>query len=209
MKINEIFYSIQGEGKWTGLPNIFIRTSGCNLRCSFCDTKYAYDDGKEMSIDEILSQISKHPCKYICITGGEPLLQKETSDLIDALIKREYKICLETNGSITVEKLSNKKSLIISLDIKCPSSNMHKKNYLKNIFFLRKEDQLKFVIKDKDDFDYAKKLVNKYKPICTVFFQPLWGTNPSELANWIIKDDLDVKLGLQLHKIIWGDARGI
>ena len=98
MKINEIFYSIQGEGKWTGLPNIFIRTSGCNLRCSFCDTTYAYDDGKEMSIDEISSQISKYPCKYICITGGEPLLQKEILNLIDFLIKRNYKICIETNG---------------------------------------------------------------------------------------------------------------
>lgn len=205
MEINEIFYSLQGEGRWTGLPNIFIRTSGCNLRCSFCDTTYAYDDGKEMSIDKILSQISKYPCKYICITGGEPLLQNETLELIDLLLKRNYKICLETNGSINIEKLSNKKSLIISLDIKCPSSNMHEKNYFKNISLLRKDDQLKFVIKDKDDYNYAKKIVNEYKPICMVFFQPVWGTNPEELANWITTDGLDVKIGLQLHKIIWGD----
>lgn len=207
MKINEMFYSLQGEGKWTGLPNIFIRTSGCNLRCSFCDTKYAYEDGKEMSIDEILGQISKYPSKYICITGGEPLLQNETLELIDVLLKRNYKICLETNGSINIEKISNKKSLIISLDIKCPSSNMHEKNYFKNISLLRKDDQLKFVIKDKDDYNYAKKIVNEYKPICMVFFQPVWGTNPDELANWITTDGLDVKLGLQLHKIIWGDRR--
>lgn len=205
MEINEIFYSLQGEGRWTGLPNIFIRTSGCNLRCSFCDTTYAYDDGKEMSIDKILSQISKYPCKYICITGGEPLLQNETLELIDVLLKRNYKVCLETNGSINIEKLSNKKSLIISLDIKCPSSNMHEKNYFKNISLLRKDDQLKFVIKDKDDYNYAKKIVNEYKPICMVFFQPVWGTNPEELANWITTDGLDVKIGLQLHKIIWGD----
>jgi 7-carboxy-7-deazaguanine synthase len=208
MKINEIFYSIQGEGKWTGLPNIFVRTSGCNLRCSFCDTKYAYKDGKEMSINEILNQISKYNCKYICITGGEPLLQNETIDIIDALLKRNYKICLETNGSISVKKLSNKKSLMISLDIKCPSSNMHDKAYLKNILFLRPDDQLKFVIKDKDDYNYAKKIVNKYKPGCTVFFQPVWGTNPRNLADWIVYNKLNVKLGLQLHKIIWGDRKG-
>ena len=207
MEINEIFYSLQGEGKWTGLPNIFIRTSGCNLRCSFCDTTYAYDDGKEMSIDKILSQISKYPCKYICITGGEPLLQNETLELIDVLLRRNYKICLETNGSKNIEKLSNKESLIISLDIKCPSSNMHEKNYFENISFLRKDDQLKFIIKDENDYNYAKKIVNKYKPTCMVFFQPVWGTNPKEIANWITADGLDVKLGLQLHKIIWGDRR--
>ncbi len=208
MKINEIFYSIQGEGKWTGLPNIFIRTSGCNLRCSFCDTTYAYDDGKEMSIDEISSQISKYPCKYICITGGEPLLQKEILDLIDFLIKRKYKICIETNGSMSIKKLSNKKSLMTSLDIKCPSSNMHERNSFENISLLRKNDQLKFVIKDKKDYNYAKKIIDKYKPICTVFFQPVWGIDPVTLTEWIIHDRLDVKLGLQLHKIVWGEKRG-
>jgi len=208
MKINEIFYSLQGEGKWTGRPNIFIRTSGCNLRCSFCDTTYAYYDGKEMSINEILSQISKYPCKYICLTGGEPLLQNEILDLIDALLKKDYKIYLETNGSINIKKLSNKKSLIISLDIKCPSSKMHEKNNFKNISLLKKDDQLKFVIDDKNDYNYAKKIIDKYKPICTVFFQPVWGTNPSNLAEWIIHDGLNVKLGLQLHKIMWGEKKG-
>lgn len=155
---------------WTGLPNIFVRTSGCNLRCSFCDTKYAYKDGKEMNIKEILNQINKYNCKYICITGGEPLLQNETENLIDALLKKSYKICLETNGSISIKKLSDKKSLIISLDIKCPSSNMDDKALLKNISCVRKVDQLKFVIKDKNDYNYAKRIVNKFKPDCTVFF---------------------------------------
>ena len=106
MNINEIFYSIQGEGKWTGLPNIFVRVTGCNLRCSYCDTKYAYYDGKEMSINEILDHIDKYPCKHVCITGGEPLLQHDTTDLISAFIKRNYKISLETNGSINIENLS-------------------------------------------------------------------------------------------------------
>ena len=126
MDINEIFYSIQGEGSWTGIPNIFIRTTGCNLRCSYCDTKYAYYEKKNMTINEIIDVISKYKCKNICITGGEPLLQKETINLIDTLIKNNYKICLETNGSIDIKNISNKKYLIISLDIKCPSSKMHK-----------------------------------------------------------------------------------
>lgn len=208
MNINEIFYSLQGEGKWTGLPNIFIRTTGCNLQCSFCDTKYAYDDGKEMDIKEIVSYISKYPCKYVCITGGEPLLQNETLDLINVLLKRNYRICLETNGSMNIENIAGKKSLMISLDVKCPSSNMHEKMCLENISLLSKDDQLKFVIKDRGDYSCAKKIIHKYKPICPVFFQPVWGGNPKDLAGWILSDGLHVKLGLQIHKIIWGDRRG-
>lgn len=209
MEINEIFYSIQGEGKWAGLPNIFIRTCGCNLRCSFCDTTYAYEDGKELSTDEILNQISKYSCKYVCITGGEPLLQDDIIDLVDLLTKNNYKICIETNGSINIKKISNKKSLMISLDIKCPSSKMQENNKFENISLLRKNDQLKFVIKDKKDYEYAKNIVNEYKPTCNVFFQPVWGNNPIIIAKWIIDDKLNVKLGLQLHKIIWGEKRGV
>lgn len=209
MKICEIFYSIQGEGKWTGLPNIFIRTTGCNLRCSFCDTKYAYDNGREMSINEILKEIRKYPCKNICLTGGEPLIQEEAFDLLENLLKENYKICLETNGSINVGKISNKENLIISLDIKSPSSEMQEKSNLGNISFLREKDQLKFVINDKKDYDYAKKIIGTYKPVCDVFFQSVWGTNPANLAEWIIQDKINVRLGLQIHKILWGNRRGI
>jgi len=209
MKINEIFYSLQGEGKWAGLPNIFIRTTGCNLRCSYCDTKYAYHSGEEMNIDTILNLISKYPCNYICITGGEPLLQNEILNLINTLIKRKYQICLETNGSLDIEESSNKKLLMISLDVKCPSSNMDDKNLFNNIKILKEKDQLKFIIFDRNDYDYAKKILEKYKPTCCVYFQPVWGTNPINLADWIINDKLDVNLGLQLHKIIWGESRKI
>ena len=209
MKINEIFYSIQGEGAWTGLPNIFIRTTGCNLRCSFCDTKYAYNKGREMTLNEIIKKIKQYPCKYVCITGGEPLLQKDIIYLIDELLKKGYKISIETNGSLTIEKLLDKKSLMISLDIKCPSSNMYENNYLENINFLKKDDQLKFVIKNKKDYEYAKRILEKYKPLCTVFFQPVWGKNPKILTKWIIDDGLNVKLGLQIHKIIWGEKRKV
>ena len=209
MKINEIFYSIQGEGNWTGLPNIFIRTTGCNLRCSFCDTKYAYEKGKEMTIDEIIEKIGSYPCKYICITGGEPLLQKDIIHLIDKLLKKGYKISIETNGSLSIKKISNKKNLMISIDIKCPSSNMNEFNYFENFNFLRENDQLKFIIKNKDDYEYAKTILEKYKPFCTVFLQPVWGRNPKNLTRWVIKDGLNAKIGLQIHKIIWCNKRKI
>ncbi|MEA3458262.1 MAG: radical SAM protein [Candidatus Thermoplasmatota archaeon] len=209
MNIYEIFYSIQGEGNWTGLPNIFIRTAGCNLRCSFCDTTYAYETKREMTIAEIVTEINKHNCNHVCITGGEPLLQNETNELIDALLTKGYKICLETNGSIDIQSIAEKKSVMISLDIKCPSSNMHEKMRFDNISYLNMDDQLKFVIGNKEDYDYAKRIITRYDVICPIFFQPVEGTNPKELAGWILEDGLNVKLGLQIHKVIWGNKRGV
>jgi len=209
MKINEIFYSIQGEGKWTGLPNVFIRTTGCNLRCSYCDTKYAYNEGKELTINKIINKIEKYQCKNICITGGEPLIQNEISNLLEELFDKKYNVCIETNGSKLIDKIPNNDNLIISLDIKCPSSKMNKKNQFKNLKFLKKKDQLKFVINDKEDYEYAKKIVQEYKPPCIIFFQPVWKTDTKKLAEWIINDNLKVKLGIQLHKIIWNDKRGL
>ncbi len=209
MKINEIFHSIQGEGKWTGFPNIFIRTTGCNLRCPYCDTKYAYEQGIEKTIPEITNEIKKYKCKKICITGGEPLLQKDITKLIDYLIELKYNIIIETNGSLKIDSLKDKKNLIISLDIKTPSSEMHEKMFLQNIDILAKKDQIKFIIKNKEDYNYAKKIIEKYKPKCDVFFQPVYKTNPEELAKWILEDNLKVKIGLQIHKIIWGNKKGV
>ena len=205
MKINEIFYSIQGEGRWSGLPNIFIRTSGCNLRCTYCDTKYAYEKGKEMNISEILEKIEKYPCKKICITGGEPLLQKDINSLIKNLISLNYDISIETNGSIAIKKIAYLKKILISLDIKCPSSEMHEKMNFENIKNLSKKDQIKFIISDKKDYDYAKNTIKKYNPICPIYFQPAWKSNIKKLTKWILKDGINVRLGLQLHKIIWGE----
>jgi 7-carboxy-7-deazaguanine synthase len=209
MKIYEIFYSIQGEGKWTGLPNIFIRTTGCNLRCSYCDTAYAYYSKKEMNLEEIISKINKYNCNYIYITGGEPLLQKNINELINILIKKGYKIGIETNGSIDIKKISENKSVMISLDIKCPSSNMHKKMLFHNITYLGQGDQLKFIIVDKEDYNYAKTIINKYCPICSIFFQTVDNINLKKLANWILKDGLNIRMGLQIHKIIWGKMSGV
>lgn len=208
MNICEIFYSIQGEGNWTGLPNIFIRTSGCNLRCFFCDTKYAYNSKLEMSISKIVKNIKNYNCKYITITGGEPLLQNETYILIDALLNNGYKICIETNGSIDIQKISNRKSLMISLDIKCPSSKMHEMMNFNNLKKLHLSDQLKFIISNIKDYNYAKNILSKYKIKSSIYFQPVEGIKPQKIAKWILNDSLNVKLGLQIHKILWGNQRG-
>jgi 7-carboxy-7-deazaguanine synthase len=209
MKINEIFYSLQGEGAWVGLPTVFIRTAGCNLRCTYCDTTYAYDDGKDMNVDEILHSIQSYKCPFVCITGGEPLLQKDLMDILGALVRKHYKICVETNGSKSVKKIVRKKSVIISLDIKCPSSRMQQHMIFTNIALLSKNDQIKFIIKRKEDYEYAKKIINTYKPRCMVFLQPVWGTDPRRLASWILHDGLPVRLGVQLHKIVWGEKKGV
>ncbi len=209
MKINEIFFSIQGEGKWTGKPNIFLRFTGCNLKCEYCDTKYAYYNGKEFSIDEITKKIKDYNCKKVCITGGEPLLQDNLNNLIDKLIDLNYEILIETNGSINIEKISQIDRILISLDIKCPSSKMHEKMNFENIKKLKKKDQIKFVIKDKKDYEYSKKIIEKYQPKCQIFFQPVWKSKPDKLAKWILEDGLNVTLGLQIHKIIWRDKKGV
>ncbi|KYK25684.1 hypothetical protein AYK25_09350 [Thermoplasmatales archaeon SM1-50] len=209
MKINEIFYSLQGEGLLTGTPSVFLRTSGCNLRCSFCDTTYAYEKGTIMNIKEILDEVTKFHCNYVCLTGGEPLLQKQTSQLINILLSKNYKVCLETNGSKSIKRFVGRNFLFISLDIKCPSSGVHKQMNMSNILYLKKKDQLKFVIKNKQDYEYAKKILGKYNPVCPVFFQPVWGANPKKLASWILDDGLSVRLSLQIHKIIWGSRKRV
>ncbi|MBN2600190.1 MAG: radical SAM protein [Candidatus Thermoplasmatota archaeon] len=209
MKINEIFYSLQGEGRLVGTPSIFLRTAGCNLRCTYCDTTYAYEKGTQMTIREILDELKKYPCTQVCVTGGEPLVQKETPRLIDSLLKKNYTVCLETNGSCSIKRLAGKQSLILSLDIKCPSSGSHEQMDMTNITYLSQQDQLKFIIKNKEDYQYAKKILAKYKPCCPVFFQPVWGTDAQNLAAWILHDGLSVQLSLQLHKIIWGSQKGV
>jgi len=209
MDISEIFYSIQGEGNWTGLPNIFIRSAGCNLRCSFCDTKYAYNPNQEMPISKIVKFINRYNCKYITITGGEPLIQKDIYSLIDVLLNKGYEICLETNGSIEIDNLIDKESLMISLDIKCPSSNMNEKMNFNNLKKIGFNDQLKFIICDKTDYNYAKNILKKYNIKSSIYFQPVEGFNIQKIAQWILNDCLNVKLGLQIHKIIWGNQRGI
>lgn len=190
------------------MPTVFVRTSECNLRCNDCDTKYAYNSGKEMKISQILKKIKMYNCKNICITGGEPLIQTEIYELINKLFNEKYKIIIETNGSLSIKNIKKNKNICVSLDIKTPSSKMHEKMDFSNINLLSKNDQLKFIIKDRIDYDYSKNILKIYKPKTNVFFQPVWGTNIEFLAEWILNDSLNVKLGCQLHKLIWEDKKG-
>ena len=208
MKINEIFYSVQGEGKLVGFPTIFIRTTGCNLRCIYCDTTYAYHQGTEMTIDDILHSIKKWRCKRVCVTGGEPLLQKDLFSFLTRLSKNNYEVSLETNGSLDIAPLIPLKNLVISLDIKCPSSGMHHKMLFENIQSLRPIDQLKFVISDKKDFCYASSVILQYKPLCPIIVQSSTG-NLQDLADWVLKSGQDIRFGIQLHKLIWGSKKSV
>lgn len=209
MYITEIFYSIQGEGLTTGKRTVFIRTAGCNLRCTWCDTKYAYQPGKKYTIDEILKTISKFDCNAVSVTGGEPLIQKDIYKLIDKLLKSKKNVLLETGGSVAINRVrkSNRSSarLMISMDIKCPSSKMDSKNCFSNIRYLQKRDQLKFVIQDRNDYYYAKRVIKKYRPRCEIIFQPEFSVSAKlfhSLAEWILKDKLNVRLMCQMHKYI-------
>lgn len=201
MKVCEIFASIQGESSLAGIPMLFVRLTGCNLRCAYCDTTYAYTDGSEYSVQEVLYKIKAYKFKYIEITGGEPLLQEEVYELIDALVKDCY-VILETNGSISIERVNP--SVKIILDIKTPGSGMSDKNYLENLKFLKEKDEIKFVITDREDYEWSKDLIKNH-PIKTkeILFSPAFGLlNPKKLAKWIIQDRLNVRLNIQMHKYI-------
>ncbi|MCK4400672.1 radical SAM protein [bacterium] len=212
LKVNEIFKSIQGEGSFAGRLCSFIRLTGCNLRCGYCDTKYAYKDGDDLSIEEIIQRVKMLGQDLVEITGGEPLLQKETTKLIDTLIKQKYIVLIETNGTISIKNINQ--HAIIILDLKCPGSKMSAKTLWKNIEYLRKKDEVKFVIGDRKDYDWAKDIAAKYnltQRVNYVHFSPVYGKLvPKELAEWICCDNLDVRMQIQIHKYIWGsDARGV
>lgn len=209
--INEIFQSIQGESSHAGVPCSFIRLTGCNLRCSYCDTSYAYDEGTEMSLKSIIKQIGEYGCKNVCITGGEPLLQKNVPELIRQLSHMDCKISIETNGSLDINLLP--KNAIRVMDIKCPDSRMHREMDWNNIKKLRHDDEVKFVISSKEDFEWAKSIVvthdltHKSKVLFGVVYSRL---EPKIVAELIVSNKLDVRFQLQLHKYIWPDkTRGI
>jgi 7-carboxy-7-deazaguanine synthase len=207
LKVNEIFYSIQGESSYAGLPCIFVRLSGCNLRCSYCDTQYAYDAGEDMYIADVLDRISGYPCRLVEITGGEPLIQEETPELIRYLLNNGYKVLLETNGSRDISIVDER--CIRIMDIKCPSSGEQACNDLENLKRIGEKDELKFVIADRADYEYAKGILDITQTESAgsplVHFSPCFGRmDLKELAEWILKDGLEVRLHIQLHKIIWG-----
>jgi 7-carboxy-7-deazaguanine synthase len=210
LKVNEIFFSIQGESSYAGWPCVSIRLTGCNLRCSYCDTKYAYEEGKARTIAEILEEIKKYPCTMVEITGGEPLLQSETPMLIETLLKKKYRVLLETNGSLAINAVSNQCVKIV--DFKCPGSGMCRFNNLNNLDYLSGQDEIKFVIENREDFDYAREVVAllKRKSLLKrpIHFSPVSGKlKPGELAKWILAESLPVHLQLQLQKIIWPERK--
>ena len=206
--VNEIFYSIQGESVYSGRPCVFVRLTGCNLRCSYCDTIYAYENGSEMEIEPIIKQVDSFGCPLVEITGGEPLIQPETPILIHSLLENGYEVMIETNGSLDISIIDNRCIKIV--DIKCPSSMESDKNDLENLERMNRKDQVKFVIGTRKDYEYAKKVKEMIPDRFSshhILFSPVSGEIvPSQLANWILEDKLDVRFHLQLHNIIWPDG---
>ena len=207
--INEIFYSIQGESLYAGLPCVFVRLAGCNLRCSYCDTRYAYEEGSKMELAEILEKVATYHCPLIEITGGEPLLQDDTPLLISELLEKGYEVMMETNGTFDISIVD--KRCIKIVDIKCPTSGESDKNDLENLKRLNQKDQVKFVIGSREDYEYAKnitKLISHELPEKNILFSPVFGKIAcAELAKWILEDNLNFRLHLQLHKIIWPEKQ--
>jgi 7-carboxy-7-deazaguanine synthase len=204
IKINEIFYSIQGESSKTGLPCVFIRLTYCNLRCTYCDTEYAFYTGEEKSVEEISNEVKKYDCNLVEITGGEPLIQIESLELMRRLCDDGNEVMLETGGSLPIKNVD--KRVLIVMDLKCPSSKMEKKNLYENINFLKPSDELKFVIGNREDYDWANEIISKFSipGKCKILFSVVFGKlKPIQLVNWILEDKIDVRYQLQMHKYIW------
>lgn len=209
LRITEIFFSLQGETRTVGLPTVFVRLTGCPLRCGYCDTAYAFQGGQWMEIEEILSQVASYGAHYVTVSGGEPLAQKPCIELLKQLCDVGYEVSLETSGALDVSQVDPR--VIKVVDIKTPGSLEVKKNHLDNIAHLLPHDQIKFVICDRADYDWAKEMLEQYNltTICEVLFSPSYQQqSPGELADWIINDRLKVRLQIQLHKFLWGDAPG-
>ncbi|MDR0843449.1 MAG: radical SAM protein [Acidobacteriota bacterium] len=212
MKINEIFYSIQGESSFAGQPCTFIRLTGCNLRCAWCDTRYAFTEGTEMSVPEIVQSIESYPTRLVLVTGGEPMLQDEVHRLFDALLDCGYTVLLETGGHEPLATVDVQVHKIV--DFKCPSSGMVECNDYGNVCCLTSGDEVKFVVADRTDFDWACDVIEKHALAAragALHFSPVSGrVSPAELAEWILRCRLPVRMQLQLHKIIWPDIlRGV
>jgi len=209
LKIHEIFHSLQGESNLVGLPTVFVRLTGCPLRCTWCDTEYAFHGGQWQSYGEILEQVKQHNTPYVCVTGGEPLAQKRVLGLLDLLVEEGYTVSLETAGSISVEQVNP--AVLKVVDMKAPGSGEVSKNHYPNLSLLTAKDQVKFVIADKQDYQWSKDLINEYQlqQRCQVLMSPVADGLPAkDLADWILQDQLPVRFQIQLHKQLWGDTPG-
>lgn len=212
LSVNEIFYSIQGESIWTGLPCGFVRLSQCNLRCRYCDTQYAYEPGQDMKIEDILKHLRRFNCAYVTITGGEPLLQRDTPALVKLLIEEGFKVSMETNGSQDIGSVDSR--CIKVVDLKCPSSGMQAHNRMENLDRLGPLDQIKFVISDHTDFQFAHKTAQQLSSRIQaghILFSPVYNLLPAaDLAQWMLQEHTHGRLQIQLHKYLWPESeRGV
>jgi 7-carboxy-7-deazaguanine synthase len=210
LRINEIFFSLQGESSRVGLPTVFVRLTGCPLRCGYCDTAYAFHEGKTRMITDVLADVAKHKTKYVCVTGGEPLAQKNCLTLLSRLCNSGYAVSLETSGAIDMVGVDARVSRI--MDIKTPGSQESEKNRWENLALLTANDEIKFVITSEFDYTWSKALLveKSLHKICPVLFSPSFtDVSPAQLAEWILRDQLPVRMQVQLHKVIWGELRGV
>ena len=207
LNITEIFYSLQGEAREVGIPTVFVRLTGCPLRCNYCDTTYAFKGNNPLTVEGIIKQIEVYNTNHVCVTGGEPLAQKNCHILLDSLVEKGCQVSLETSGSIDISQINRGVSVV--MDIKTPSSTEAKQNRYENIALLEAKDQLKFVIASREDFVWCCNLMEKHNTEAEVLFSPVYESlDPTELAEWILEGQLNVRLQLQLHKILWGEAEG-
>jgi 7-carboxy-7-deazaguanine synthase len=212
LTINEIFHSIQGESTHTGRPCVFVRLTACDLRCTWCDTPYAFHEGRKSSVEDVVAQVSAYGCNLVEITGGEPLLQRDVYPLMESLLSRGHEVLIETGGHLSVAQVPP--AVVRIVDVKCPGSGQAERNHWANLDLLRAHDEVKFVIRDRADYEYARDVVRRHDltaRVAAVLFSPVHGVLPAaELAAWILADKLPVRLQLQSHKYIWGaDVRGV
>jgi len=210
LRISEIFYSLQGESSTIGKPTLFVRLTGCPLRCVWCDTEYAFSGGQYWSLDDLLVEIESHNPQYICVTGGEPLAQKQPCEqLLKALCDRGYRVSLETSGAMDISGVDERVHIV--MDLKAPDSGEQSKNRLDNLAFLKPDDEIKVVVKTRRDYDWFKMQIDQLQLAdkCQLIISPCYGEiNATELAEWIIADNLPVRFQIQLHKVLWDDAKG-
>ncbi|HFE48367.1 MAG TPA: 7-carboxy-7-deazaguanine synthase QueE [Chromatiaceae bacterium] len=209
LRITEIFRSLQGEGRSIGLPTVFVRLTGCPLRCGYCDTRYAFKGGRLLSLDAVLEKVGSFDTRHVVVTGGEPLAQPSCIPLLDRLLERNYEISLETSGALDISPVDTRVSRV--MDLKTPASGEQARNRLENLALLTPHDQLKFVICDRRDYDWAKQMLDTHAlhGRCELLFSPAFGQlDGAELAEWILEDGLSVRFQLQLHKVLWGDEPG-
>ena len=211
VRVNEIFHSIQGESTWAGRPCVFVRLTGCNLRCTWCDTAYAFYEGAQMEIAAVMERVRGFGCKLVELTGGEPLLQKGIHALVEALLQEEYEVLIETAGERDISELDAR--VIRIMDLKCPDSGEVERNRWANLGNLRARDEVKFVIASRRDYEWARGVIAEYQlagRVNAVLLSPVFGAiKPAALAEWILEDGLAARMQLQMHKYIWGEKRGV